>query len=265
MVDETVANREQRAQPKVSAVAVDGQRINIATMSEAVDAILGRLQAGRGFTFLTLNLDHMVKRRSDTVFREAYQRADFVSADGQPVVALARQAGVNLDRVTGADLVVPLSAAAAEAGFPVHLFGTTEPALRAASDALCHACPGLVIAGLSAPTMGFDPAGAAAVEAANEIAGSGARLCFVALPTAKQVAFMVRSHAAHPEIGFVGVGAALDFLAGTQARAPLFFQKAGMEWLWRFAAQPRALFRRYLDCGLLYLKLRASRASAVRL
>ena len=63
MVDETVANCEQRAQPKVSAVAVDGQRINIATMSEAVDAILARLQAGRGFTFLTLNLDHMVKRR----------------------------------------------------------------------------------------------------------------------------------------------------------------------------------------------------------
>ena len=265
MADDSLVNRKQTTRPKVSAVMIDGQPLNIASMTDAIESCLTTLRVGLGFTLLTLNLDHMVRRRADSRFREAYARADFVSADGQPVVALARKAGVRLDRVTGADLVEPLCKAAAKEGIPIYLFGTTESALRVAADRLRAACPGLAIAGMAAPPMGFDPSGPLAAEASEGIAGSGARLCFVALPTVKQVMFMDRFHPLHPQIGFVGIGAALDFIAGTQLRAPLFFQTAGIEWVWRFGSQPRAMFRRYLACGLLYLKLRASRASAVKL
>ena len=239
-------------------VAVDGQPINVATLSAAVDLSIVCLKAGKGFSFLTLNLDHMVKRRASSVFRDAYARADLVSADGQPVVSLARRAGVMLERTTGADLVLPLCRAAADAGLPVYLFGTDEQALAKASALLMRDAPGLAIAGMSSPPMGFDPESDAGVDYAERIANSGAAICLIALPAMKQVQFMDRFHPTYPAIGYFGIGAALDFLAGSQVRAPAWVQTMGLEWLWRLMSSPRALLRRYWDCGLLYLKLRLS-------
>ena len=237
-------------------VFIDGQRINIATMSDAVEACIDSLKHGKGFTFLTLNLDHMVKRRKDEAFRNAYARANFISADGQPVVTLARRAGTKIRRTTGADIVFPLCEAAAAAKFSVFLFGTSSTTLRRAAARLKLRYPSLVIAGSESPAMNFDPYGSDAAAAAAAIALSGASLCFIALPTVKQVQFMDRFHMIYPEVGFLGVGAALDFIAGTQVRAPLLVRVIGFEWLWRLASNPRQLFRRYADCAVLYLKLR---------
>ena len=83
---------------------IDSQPINIATQTEVLGKISARLKAGLGFTLFTLNMDHLVKRRSDDKFRTAYERATFVTADGAPVVALARRQGAKLERTTGADL-----------------------------------------------------------------------------------------------------------------------------------------------------------------
>jgi N-acetylglucosaminyldiphosphoundecaprenol N-acetyl-beta-D-mannosaminyltransferase len=51
-------------------------------------------------------------------------------------------------------------------------------------------------------------------------------------------------------IAFVCIGAGLDFLSGTQTRAPRWARESGMEWLWRLLSQPRRLARRYFDCLL---------------
>ncbi|MDP8915725.1 MAG: hypothetical protein M3M95_00700, partial [Pseudomonadota bacterium] len=79
---------------------VDGQPINLATQPDAVARVIRRAKTGLGFTLFTLNLDHLVKLRSDPRFQTAYARADFVSADGGPVVKLARRQGARLDRTT---------------------------------------------------------------------------------------------------------------------------------------------------------------------
>ena len=44
----------------------------------------------------------------------------------------------------------------------------------------------------------------------------------------------------------LAVGAAFDFLAGAKPQAPGFLQRAGLEWLFRLACEPRRLWRRYL-------------------
>lgn len=237
-------------------IEVDGQYINIFDMSSAVDACMDRVSQCQGFTFYTLNMDHLVKRRVDQAFRTAYLRATFVSADGQPIVELANRSGASVNRTAGSDMVLPLCRAAEAHGAPVYFFGTNAQALSLASRRLFDIYPRLNVAGMDAPSMKFDPFGSEAEAAAMRIAQSGARLCFVALPTVKQVQFMDRFSREYPEIGFIGVGAALDFIAGTQVRAPKVVQRYGLEWFWRFASSPRAMYRRYLDCGLLYLKLR---------
>ncbi len=237
-------------------VEVDGQVINIPTMSSAVSSAVLCLKSGFGFSFLTLNLDHMVNRRLNARFRDIYSRATFVSADGQPVVSLAKRIGAKIERTTGADMINPLCEAAAQMDISVYLFGSDINTLKKATKKLRENHPYLKIAGIEAPQFGFDPDGELADECAERIDISGASLCFVALPSVKAAFFIDRFTKSHPHIGFLGIGAALDFIACTQSRAPEWMQKTGLEWFWRLSTNPHGLFRRYMACGILYIKLR---------
>ena len=107
------------------------------TLDDAVACVRARLRARRGFNFATLNLDHLVKLRVDSAFRAAYERMNFVSADGAPVAALARQQTPSVRRATGADLLVPLCRMAARDKIPVALFGSTPESLEAAARTGC--------------------------------------------------------------------------------------------------------------------------------
>jgi exopolysaccharide biosynthesis WecB/TagA/CpsF family protein len=104
--------------------------------------------------------------------------------------------------------------------------------------------------------MGFDPESQAALEAGYRIAGSGARLCFVALGAPKQELFADRMTRNVGGVGFVCIGAALDFISGEQVRAPALFQRAGLEWAYRLLSNPSRMWARYARCAALYLRLR---------
>lgn len=248
---------ERAASPRAAEPAplavIDGQPINVATLADAVR--LAADSAGRrvGFTLFTLNLDHLVKRRADPDFSRSYRNATFVTADGWPIAWLARRQGAHaVERATGADLVEPLCAEAARRGIAVHFFGSSEATLTKAAQALTQRYPGLVVAGMEAPPMGFDPRSLSAEQAADRIAASGAGLCFVAFGAPKQEIFAERMARRHGGVGFVCIGAALDFIAGEKARAPALAQRLGMEWAWRLLSEPRRMFMRYARCAAVF-------------
>lgn len=238
-------------QPLNDLVRMDEGRVNIHDQDELVERIVEDALAQRGGTVFTLNLDHMVKLRDEPRFRAAYQRASYVSADGAPVVTMAKGLGVPVDRVTGADLVVPLSRAAAQAGVPVYFFGTNDAVRQKAAERLLTEIPDLEIAGSESPAYGFDPEGETAREAAERIAASGARICFVALGAPKQEFFANLAVCRVSGVVFICIGAALDFIAGQTQRAPEIWQRAGFEWAWRLLQEPRRLAKRY-SRSLLY-------------
>ncbi len=245
-----------RSVPRPPIATVDGWAINVANQATAIDAIVPAAQAGGSFTVFTLNLDHLVKLRSSEAFKRAYRDATFVTADGEPVARLARRDDPNIIRTTGADLMLPLADACADAGLPVFLFGTSPGVLAKAGERLVQNTNGrLEITGTLSPPAGFDPEGPEADAAIERIAQSGARICFVALGAPKQEIFAARAQARGVKAGFVCIGASLDFLAGEQIRAPRAFQRAGLEWLWRLSSNPRRLAARYAQCALLLAEL----------
>ena len=241
--------------PVTALVKIDGQPVHLASLPEAVDRMTARLSGGRGFTLFTFNLDHVVKRRNSPDFRAAYERATYVTADGAPIVWLARRFGVRLDRTTGADLVAPLCAAAAAKHFRVALFGSNRDSLENAARVLRRSHPGLDICFMEAPEAGFDPFSQAAREAGERIARSGARICLVALGAPKQELFCDRMAGLYSHIGYLGIGAALDFLSGQQHRAPRLLQHSGLEWAWRLATNPRRLAGRYALCAAAFFDM----------
>lgn len=235
---------------------IDGRGITCPDLAQAVRETVRRAKSGEAFTLFTLNLDHLVKLRRSAAFRAAYANAAIVTADGAPVAWLARMQSPAIERATGADLLVPLAQAAAEAHLPVFLFGTSADVMARAGRDLAERTDGaLDIAGTHAPSNNFDPEGAEADAAIARIRQSGARLVFIALGAPKQEIFAERARAAGLKCGFVCVGAALDFIAGTQVRAPGVLRDNGLEWIWRLATNPRRLARRYAECAGLFVHL----------
>jgi exopolysaccharide biosynthesis WecB/TagA/CpsF family protein len=223
-------------------------RVSLRDFAELSEAVGQRLAAREGFALATLNLDHLVKMRSDAAFARAYARQDMVVADGNPVVWLSRLAGEPVELLPGSDLIRPLCRMAAGAGVPVAFVGSDAETLRAAGDELEAAFPGLQVVERCAPPMGFDPDGAGAAEILARLEAEGVGLCFLALGAPKQERLAARGRALAPGVGFVSIGAGLDFISGRQKRAPVWVRRLAMEWVWRALGDLRRLGPRYAKC-----------------
>lgn len=207
-----------------------------------------RFRAREGFTVATLNLDHVVKLRTDEQFRSAYARHSHITADGNPIVWLSRLSGQQVQLAPGSDLVAPVAEAAARNDVPVALFGSTDASLGAAAKALETKFRGLRVVAQIAPPMGFDPMSVESDALIEELSQSGARLVFLALGAPKQEVFAARAAQRLQDAGFLSIGAGLDFLSGSQKRAPAVVRALAAEWIWRMLGNPRRLARRYLGC-----------------
>ncbi len=237
---------------------VNGVAINVRSMPEAIAHVCVAAQDDSGGCVFTLNLDHCNKLRSDPKFRDAYARARFVTADGFPIVLLGRLNGIPVQRTTGADLLEPVCAEASRLGLPVFLMGPNPGVIGRATEELRRRVGALDVAGSYAPSAQFDPESSEADDAIERIRRSGARICFLAVGAPRQEIFAARCQEQLPGVALVCVGAALDFLAGTQVRAPQAFQAIGLEWLWRLSSNPGRLALRYARCVALVPRLVAA-------
>lgn len=222
--------------------------VNVPSQAALLSDLEQRMRDGQGYSIATLNLDHVTKLRHQPAFLQAYLRHSHVTADGNPIRWLAQLAGQEVSLVPGSELIDPISALAAGTGVTVALFGATQESLDAAAVALEQRHRGLRIVARIAPAMGFDPQGAQADAFISDLRDCGASLCFVALGAPKQEIFAIHASAQLPHMGFVSIGAGLDFISGRQTRAPRIVRRFAGEWLWRLAGNPRRLAGRYAAC-----------------
>ena len=201
-------------------------RVNMVNMRRSLDAIIGSALARKGFTFFTVNLDHMVKLGQSGPFRDAYARADYITADGWPIVWLARgpdrrktarpgsvdrRKAPNLERTTGADLLEPMCREAARHGLPLYFIGPSPASQAAGLRILKDRYVGLTVAGAETPQLPAELDAATVDALAARLAQSGARVCVVSLGAPKQEVLADALHRRCPDVGFLCVGAALDF------------------------------------------------------
>ena len=211
------------------------------------EAWLGARGAESAFAYVvTPNVDHMVRLASQPeTIRDAYDEADLCLCDSRVLARLARLAGVTLTVVPGSDLVAALFDRVLRPGDRVCLIGG-GPAHPAR---LGERYPGLEIV-QHIPPMGLrrDPAArAVAVEFAAR-ANARAILLAVGAPQQEMLAHEMKRDGRVRGTALC-IGAGIDFIVGAQTRAPRLVRKAGFEWAWRLATQPRRLARRYLVDG----------------
>ncbi|MEX8495708.1 WecB/TagA/CpsF family glycosyltransferase, partial [Sphaerotilus sp.] len=196
---------------------------------------------------------HSIVRASrDPVHGRHIAGADMVTPDGWPVAWVLRHVGYPLQqRINGPDLMERLLAAAEERGLGVYVYGTTDSTLAALATAVRKTHPRLKIAGLhSPPFRPLDEAEDAADVA--RINASGAHLVMTGLGCPKEDRWMF-DHRGRVQAVMLGIGAGIDFHAGTVARAPVWMRDHGLEWLFRLSQEPGRLWRRYLVNNTLFV------------
>lgn len=256
-----------QAKRQLSEDAAPEVQVNMVNMRGALDAVDRKAQAKEGFTLFTVNLDHVVKLSDsdNRPFREAYERANFITADGWPIVWLIQQQARqqtpraverrSLERTTGADLLEPLCRLAAERGYPLYFIGPGPASQKAGLEVLSKRYPGLTVAGAEAPKLPADLDAATVDALAARINATDARVCVVSLGAPKQEILADALFSKCPQVGFLCVGAALDFISGHATRAPQWVRRARLEWFWRMVGDPRRLAGRYASCGVALFKL----------
>lgn len=166
--------------------------------------------------------------------------------DGMPLVwALKALGHRRATRVYGPDLMLGFCARAAAAGTPMYLYGgRDEAALALLTARLRERFPGLRIAGGYTPPF-RELTAEEEREVVADIDASGAQVVWVGIGQPKQERWMHRMRPRLQAPLLVGVGAAFDFHAGLVPQAPSWMQRAGLEWSYRLAREPRRLWRRY--------------------
>ncbi len=194
----------------------------------------------------TANLDFLEMARSNVDLHRCLATADLVTADGRPLLWLAGLHGAPIpERVAGADFTPLLVGEAARRGRSVFFLGGADGVAQAAADRLRERHPELIVAGCASPMVRLEDE-ASCRAAATLVRESGADLLLVAFGCPKQDLFLEHYlEATGARLG-VGVGGTFNFIIGRVRRAPLWVQRLGMEWAFRFAMEPRRLFARYL-------------------
>jgi N-acetylglucosaminyldiphosphoundecaprenol N-acetyl-beta-D-mannosaminyltransferase len=234
--------RPQYVHPPIAILGVPFDNVSTAETIDAID----RMVASRQPHYLvTANVDFLVQAQEDVELRRILFDSHLVLCDGTPLVWASRLLGNPLlERVAGADLVPLLLRVAAEKGYRIFFLGATEESCTQAVQRLRKLHPSLVIADHYSPPfnklleMDHD-------EIKRRILVAKPDLLFVSFGCPKQEKWIAMHYRSLGVPVSAGVGATIDFLAGTVKRAPVWMQRVGMEWTYRLAQEPRRLFKRY--------------------
>ncbi|HAG80328.1 MAG TPA: glycosyltransferase [Cyanobacteria bacterium UBA11162] len=245
----------------ISQTPILGIPVRRTTYEECTELILQKARIHQSFTVAEVNVHSLMSGYLSPKGHGYYlNHFSLVLPDGQPIrwaLNLFRKSGEKrlIDRVRGPELMLRLCQKAADEGISIFLYGSTPLVLEKLQNNLTNKFPNLTIAGAISPP--FRPLTLAEDTAyIQQIRQSGAGLVFVALgcPRQEQWAFLHRNSLDCP---MICVGAAFDMHAGIIPEAPLFLQRLGLEWLYRFCQEPTRLWKRYLLFNPLFLILLA--------
>jgi N-acetylglucosaminyldiphosphoundecaprenol N-acetyl-beta-D-mannosaminyltransferase len=209
-----------------------------------MDAVIGESSPGY---VCVCNVHTVMASGEDPELRAALLASSLNVPDGQPLVWAINALGHSLARrVYGPELMARACAHAATCGHRFYLYGgRNQGALVQLALNLRQRYPGVqIVGGYSPPHRPLSREEQEAV--AEEINRSRADVVWVGIGVPKQEKWMARMRPQLDVPLLVGVGAAFDFHAGLVPQAPNWIQEAGLEWAYRFAHEPRRLWRRYV-------------------
>ncbi len=219
----------------MTSLEILGCRLDAIDATEATRRIIQFALNGTPSLVVTLGTEMVVQAQNDERFRAIVNASALSLCDTVGLLAVARRRGANLhERVTGVELIEHLCAQGARDGVPVYFFGGAEGVAADAAAILEARFPGLKVAGTR--NGFFRPEDVPAI--AETIRATGAKLLFVGLGSPRQEYWLAENLQASGCAVGIGVGGSFDVISGRVQRAPMFWRRFGIEWLYRLGREP---------------------------
>lgn len=216
----------------------------VGDLDSAAAAVVAHAEGGAGGYICLANVHVLTEALHDLEMRRVLTDAAIRFPDGAPVAWLLRRVvSSRARRIGGPDLFPLVVDRGRDVGLRHFLVGSTESGLTRLEHMLRQRFAGCEIVGHYSPPFVERPA---VDEAVALIRAAKPHLAWVGLGAPKQEIWSARAAIEATDVTFVGVGAAFDFLAGVKRRAPSWTHRAGLEWLYRMASEPRRLTSRYV-------------------
>lgn len=209
-------------------------------MQQTLETIKRAWHEKRFLHVVTANAEMLYRCRQDQALQEIIRNAGLVTADGAGVVLASRILKCAVpQRVAGFDLTLACLQEAAAVSLPLYFLGSQPDVLEQASANARENYPGINIAGCHHGYFQKEEEEAIL----EEICRVQPALLLVALGVPKQEKWIARHRHKLPPCVAIGVGGSFDVLAGKVRRAPLWMQRAGLEWFYRLLKEPSRLGR----------------------
>jgi N-acetylglucosaminyldiphosphoundecaprenol N-acetyl-beta-D-mannosaminyltransferase len=204
----------------------------------------------------TINAHSYNMARKDDLFAEALSKGDVLIPDGASIVKACELIGVKSkpkERIAGWDLFAYEMDLLNRKGGKCMFMGSSEKVLALVKKRAFVDYPNIIVETYSPPYKPefSDEDNGAIINAIN---AADPDLLWIGMTAPKQEKWTY-SHWSelniHCHVGTIG--AVFDFFAGTAKRAPLWWQRHGLEWLYRLLKEPRRMWRRYLVGNVLFL------------
>jgi N-acetylglucosaminyldiphosphoundecaprenol N-acetyl-beta-D-mannosaminyltransferase len=227
-----------------------GMPVDAVDMAAALHRVAAAARSRAPYLISTPNLNFLANSLQDAEFRDSLLQSDLCTADGAPIVWIARLLGIPLtERVAGSDMFDRLAATRLARKLGVFFFGGAPGTAAAACEKL-SVQDGLC--GVGAIDPGYASVGELSGDRfIDAINASDAQFLVVALGAAKGQAWLMRNHNRLQVPVRAHLGATVNFQAGDVKRAPRLVRRSGLEWLWRIKEEPHLWKRYWADAGVL--------------
>lgn len=218
-----------------------GVPVDSVTMDDTIRFIEQSIADGESIQHMAINSALILRMVEDVEMIKTLYGCEIINADGIGIVWASKFLGKTLpERVTGIDLMEALIDLAAQKGWKPYFLGAQEDVLLKTVEHYKKKYPQLEIAGWRNGYFTENEE----QKIAEDIRDSGAHMLFVAISSPKKELFLGawRNTMAIPFC--MGVGGSFDVISGKFKRAPMWVQKMGLEWAYRWKQEPKRMFRR---------------------
>lgn len=226
--------------------------VDALTMNETLNRIEQAIVNKECVQHVVINAGKVNLMQEDKELTKIINECPIINADGQSIVWGSKILGNSLpERVAGIDIFTELIKISSEKGYKPYFFGAKEEVVTEVIGKFKAQYPNLKVAGYRNGYFKDEES----KNIAEDIKKSGADILFVAFSSPKKE-YWIRKYMNIMKVPFaMGVGGSFDVIAGKTNRAPIWMQKYGLEWFYRFLQEPKRMWKRYLVGNYKFLKL----------
>lgn len=215
-----------------------------------IKKLLEKSKKKEAYSVFFINVHSLVEGLLNGKMRDALMSANLLIPDGMPIALLMKGINKNQRRIAGPDFFLTYLNAANDLGESIYLLGSTKENISKLMDFIASRYDKIKVVGWSTPAININEL--ERNDITEDINKANPNSVWVSFGCPKQELWISKNIANIGRTTYA-VGAAFDFIAGSQKRAPEWVRKYGMEWIHRLLSEPRRLMWRYLKTNTLFV------------